>query len=67
MSAQASSSKAQPKLSPNDVPAMFQRYRAELQNLAQKIGELENELEEHASVLAHPSRLRFHFSGLALR
>ena len=49
MSAKASSSsQAPPKLSPNDVPAMFQRYRAELQNLAQKIGELENEMEEHA-------------------
>lgn len=29
---------------------MFQRYRTELQNLAQKIGELESELEEHSSV-----------------
>jgi len=35
------------KLSPQEVPAVFQRYRTELQNLAQKIGELESELEEH--------------------
>lgn len=35
------------KLSAQEVPAMFQRYRTELQNLAQKIGELESELEEH--------------------
>lgn len=36
------------KLSPQEVPAMFQRYRTELQGLAQKIGELESEMEEHA-------------------
>ena len=36
------------KLSPQEVPAAFQRYRTELQNLAQKIGELESELDEHA-------------------
>ena len=35
------------KLSAQEVPAVFQRYRTELQNLAQKIGELESELEEH--------------------
>ncbi|BEJ14380.1 hypothetical protein CspHIS471_0401470 [Cutaneotrichosporon sp. HIS471] len=39
------------KISPQDVPVLFQRYRTELQNLAQKIGELESELEEHALVL----------------
>ena len=38
------------KLSAQEVPAQFQRYRTELQNLAQKIGELESELEEHACV-----------------
>lgn len=38
------------KLSPQEVPAVFQRYRTELQNLAQKIGELESELEEHSCV-----------------
>ncbi|CAK9786960.1 unnamed protein product [Cutaneotrichosporon oleaginosum] len=43
--------KADPKISPQDVPVLFQRYRTELQNLAQKIGELESELEEHALVL----------------
>jgi prefoldin subunit 2 len=36
------------KLQPNEVPVVFQRYRTELQNLAQKIGELESEMEEHA-------------------
>jgi prefoldin subunit 2 len=36
------------KLAPNEVPVVFQRYRTELQNLAQKIGELESEMEEHA-------------------
>jgi len=36
------------KLTPQEVPAAFQRYRTELQNLAQKIGELESEMEEHA-------------------
>jgi hypothetical protein len=42
-------SKPAPKKIPADqVPAVFQRYRTELQNLAQKIGELENEMEEHA-------------------
>lgn len=35
------------KLSAQEVPAMFQRYRTDLQNLAQKIGELESELDEH--------------------
>lgn len=35
-------------ISQQDVPVLFQRYRTELQNLAQKIGELESELEEHA-------------------
>lgn len=39
---------AKQKLSPEEVPAAFQRYRTELQNLAQKIGELESEMEEHA-------------------
>jgi prefoldin subunit 2 len=38
------------KLSAQEVPAMFQRYRTDLQNLAQKIGELEGELDEHTSV-----------------
>ena len=36
------------KLTPQDVPVVFQRYRSDLQNLAQKIGELESEMEEHA-------------------
>lgn len=36
------------KLSAQEVPAVFQRYRTELQNLAQKIGEIETEMEEHA-------------------
>lgn len=36
------------QVSSQDVPVLFQRYRTELQNLAQKIGELESELEEHA-------------------
>lgn len=36
------------KLTAQEVPAVFQRYRTELQNLAQKIGELESEMEEHA-------------------
>jgi len=35
------------KLTAQEVPAVFQKYRTELQNLAQKIGELESELEEH--------------------
>ncbi|GMK58774.1 hypothetical protein CspeluHIS016_0602160 [Cutaneotrichosporon spelunceum] len=39
------------KVSQQDVPVLFQRYRTELQNLAQKIGELESEMEEHALVL----------------
>ncbi|WVQ82796.1 hypothetical protein IAT38_004928 [Cryptococcus sp. DSM 104549] len=37
---------------PQEVPAIFQRYRSELQNLAQKIGEIESEAEEHALVLS---------------
>ncbi|CAD6579245.1 MAG: hypothetical protein TREMPRED_002434 [Tremellales sp. Tagirdzhanova-0007] len=40
------------KLDSQEVPVIFQRYRTELQNLAQKIGELESELEEHALVLS---------------
>lgn len=44
------SSSQQPKLTAQDVPVMFQRYRTELQNIAQKIGELESELEEHSLV-----------------
>ncbi|ORY23256.1 Prefoldin [Naematelia encephala] len=40
------------RLSPQEVPVVFQRYRTELQNLAQKIGELESEMEEHALVLS---------------
>lgn len=43
----SNSASAPAKLSAQEVPAMFQRYRTELQNLAQKIGELESELEEH--------------------
>jgi prefoldin subunit 2 len=38
------------KILSQDVPIIFQRYRTELQNLAQKIGELESEMEEHACV-----------------
>jgi prefoldin subunit 2 len=45
--ASTSTASAPAKLTPQEVPAVFQRYRTELQNLAQKIGELENELEEH--------------------
>ena len=45
--ASTSTAAAPAKLSAQEVPAVFQRYRTELQNLAQKIGELENELEEH--------------------
>lgn len=48
--ASSSTQNAPAKLSAQEVPAMFQRYRTELQNLAQKIGELESELEEHTSV-----------------
>lgn len=35
------------KLQPQDVPIVFQKYKNELQQLAQKIGELESDLEEH--------------------
>lgn len=48
--ASSSTPNAPAKLSAQEVPAMFQRYRTELQNLAQKIGELESELEEHTLV-----------------
>ncbi|WVN88540.1 uncharacterized protein L203_103751 [Cryptococcus depauperatus CBS 7841] len=37
---------------PQEAPIVFQRFRTELQGLAQKIGELESELEEHALVLS---------------
>jgi prefoldin subunit 2 len=37
----------QQKLQPQEVPMAFQRYKNELQQLAQKIGELESDLEEH--------------------
>jgi len=50
MPPKATTSSKPAKLSPQEVPAQFQRYRTELQNLAQKIGELESELEEHACV-----------------
>ncbi|WVR03069.1 hypothetical protein IAU60_000058 [Kwoniella sp. DSM 27419] len=40
------------KPNPQEVPIIFQRYRTELQNLAQKIGEIESEMEEHALVLS---------------
>ncbi|KAK4684768.1 prefoldin subunit 2, partial [Tremellales sp. Uapishka_1] len=40
------------KISPQDVPVIFQRYRTELQALAQKIGELESEMDEHSLVLS---------------
>ncbi|KAL7420353.1 Cochaperone prefoldin complex subunit [Cryptotrichosporon argae] len=39
------------KLGPQEIQILFQRYRTELQNLAQKIGELEGELDEHSLVL----------------
>ncbi|WWC90203.1 uncharacterized protein L201_005136 [Kwoniella dendrophila CBS 6074] len=39
------------KPDPQEVPIIFQRYRNDLQNLAQKIGEIESEMEEHALVL----------------
>ncbi|WWC67334.1 uncharacterized protein I206_101242 [Kwoniella pini CBS 10737] len=40
------------KPDPQEVPIIFQRYRTELQNLAQKIGEIESEMDEHALVLS---------------
>ncbi|OCF41053.1 prefoldin subunit 2 [Kwoniella heveanensis CBS 569] len=43
---------AQQKPNPQEVPMIFQRYRTELQNLAQKIGEIESEMDEHALVLS---------------
>ncbi|ORX35140.1 Prefoldin subunit-domain-containing protein [Kockovaella imperatae] len=49
---QSAAASGSQKLTPQEVPAAFQRYRTELQNLAQKIGELESELEEHALVLS---------------
>lgn len=36
------------QLDPQQIQVQFQRYRTELQSLAQKIGELESEMEEHA-------------------
>ncbi|WRT63181.1 uncharacterized protein IL334_000084 [Kwoniella shivajii] len=45
-------SQQQKKPDPQDVPIIFQRYRTELQSLAQKIGEIESEMEEHALVLS---------------
>ncbi|RXK38435.1 hypothetical protein M231_04344 [Tremella mesenterica] len=47
----ASTSTIPPKLPPDQVPVVFQRIRSEMQSLAQKIGELESEAEEHALVL----------------
>ncbi|OCF34915.1 prefoldin subunit 2 [Kwoniella heveanensis BCC8398] len=41
---------AQQKPNPQEVPMIFQRYRTELQNLAQKIGEIESEMDEHALI-----------------
>ncbi|EJT50324.1 prefoldin subunit 2 [Trichosporon asahii var. asahii CBS 2479] len=40
------------QLDPQQIQVQFQRYRTELQSLAQKIGELESEMEEHALVLS---------------
>jgi prefoldin subunit 2 len=36
------------QLDPQQIQVQFQRYRTELQSLAQKIGELESEMEVHA-------------------
>ncbi|ADV19686.1 prefoldin subunit 2 [Cryptococcus gattii E566] len=35
-----------------EASIIFQRYRTELQNLAQKIGELESEMDEYSLVLS---------------
>lgn len=47
-SAAGASSAGGKQLDPQQIQVQFQRYRTELQSLAQKIGELESEMEEHA-------------------
>jgi len=47
----ASKATAPPKLSDQEIQVSFSRLQNELQTLAQKIGELESEAEEHELVL----------------
>nr|ODN86977.1 prefoldin subunit 2 [Cryptococcus depauperatus CBS 7841] len=49
---------------PQEAPIVFQRFRTELQGLAQKIGELESELEEHAPLVSsEPERVCYRMIG----
>lgn len=41
------SAKSQPVPAPADIQAQYNRYKNELQAIASKIGELENDIEEH--------------------
>lgn len=38
-------------LTPADLQTQYQNYKSTLQSLAQKVGEIEQEIEEHKSVL----------------
>ncbi|KAJ9116626.1 hypothetical protein QFC20_000559 [Naganishia adeliensis] len=46
------SAKSQPVPAPADIQAQYNRYKNELQAIASKIGELENDIEEHDLVLS---------------
>jgi prefoldin subunit 2 len=41
------SAKSEPVPAPADIQAQYNRYKNELQAIASKIGELENDIEEH--------------------
>ncbi|KAI0772141.1 Prefoldin beta-like protein [Trametes elegans] len=51
-SSKATSKAAQPRPSPQELQQQYNRYQNELQALASKIGELEQEAEEHNLVLS---------------
>ncbi|GHJ84289.1 hypothetical protein NliqN6_0691 [Naganishia liquefaciens] len=46
------SAKSEPVPAPADIQAQYNRFKNELQAIASKIGELENDIEEHELVLS---------------
>ncbi|KAF8338737.1 Prefoldin [Cantharellus anzutake] len=71
MATSSSKPVATKKLTNQEIQATFNRFQNELQTLAQKIGELESEAEEHELVLAtlnealqrQPDRICFRLVG----
>lgn len=50
-----------------ELQQQYSNYKTNLQNIAQKIGDVESEAEEHKSVPIFPFSIAFYFWRLRLR